>query len=162
MLSIPVIFLVVSARLHHQTPTLKVGDKVPETSLSSLQGAVFHFPRHLNKPVIINFFATWCPPCQSEAPNLANFAKTYAKQIQLIMVDRREGPPLVRQFINTYHLQGTTTLLDQNNQWATLFGVTGQPETIGIDTNGVIRFHQLGPETASQLDDDLTLLLHSH
>jgi thiol-disulfide isomerase/thioredoxin len=158
MISVPLVLLVVSWHLHHHSTALRVGDKVPAIALQELQGATYHWPSHLEKPVIINFFATWCPPCQAEAPALAQFAKVNIGSVQLMMVDRKEGPPLVRQFMNTYHLQGVTTLLDQSDQWATLFGVTGQPETIGIDTKGVIRFHQLGPETTALLNSDLAML----
>ncbi len=158
MISVPVVFLVISWHLRDHSIVLRVGDKVPAIALQELQGTTYHWPTHLAKPVIINFFATWCPPCQAEAPVLAQFDKANAGNVQLVMVDRKEGPPLVRQFMNTYHLQGVTTLLDQSDQWATLFGVTGQPETIGIDTKGVIRFHQLGPETTALLSSDLAML----
>ena len=158
MISMPVVLLVVSWHLRHHSTALHVGDKVPAIVLQDLQGSTYHWPAHLKQPVIINFFATWCPPCQAEAPALAQFAKVNSGSVQLMMVDRKEGPPLVRQFMNTYHLQRVTTLLDQSDQWATLFGVTGQPETIGIDSQGVIRFHQLGPESTALLNSDLAML----
>lgn len=136
-----------------------VGQKAPVFTLPGLSGRPFTLSAPLREPVILDFFTTWCPPCQSEAPTLARFAAQFRGRVRLVMVDRREGPQLVANFARQYGLSTATILLDRNDRLAAPFGVTGQPETFGIDRLGVVRFHILGPMTAAQLDAQAEILL---
>lgn len=155
-----VVIVAVVAVLHARTVRpVAVGQKAPAFTLPELSGRSFTLTAPLREPVILDFFTTWCPPCQSEAPTLARFAARFRGRVRLILIDRREGPPLAATFVRNYGLSSATILLDRNDKLAAPFGVTGQPETFGIDKRGMVRFHVVGPMTANELDARAQALL---
>ncbi|MDC3414555.1 TlpA family protein disulfide reductase [Aquibacillus sp. 3ASR75-11] len=94
--------------------------------------------------VVLNFFASWCPPCREEAPELQAFEEQYGDQAKLLILDRAEPKVKVEEFIEEFN-STSTYLLDYNDSMASPYGVTGQPETFFIDEQGIIRYHYVGP-----------------
>ncbi|MHB1957264.1 MAG: TlpA family protein disulfide reductase [Sulfobacillus sp.] len=152
VLIVPLLMLFFLIR-HFSVPNpVEVGGTAPAFALPTLQGAVFHMTDHPAKVTMINFFTTWCVPCQSEAPILARFADEHVKTVQLVMVDRWEGAALVHAFVKQYHLQHAAVVLDHSDTMAEPYGVTGQPETFGVNRRGIVTFHAIGSVTVSELD----------
>ncbi|HWH10828.1 MAG TPA: TlpA disulfide reductase family protein [Solirubrobacteraceae bacterium] len=110
-------------------------------SLASLRG----------HPVLVNFFASWCLPCQQEAPALARFASSPAGQGHLVGVDT--GDTSVKdanQFVARYGW-GFSVLDDANSTTANAYGVGGLPTTYVVDADGRIVQKLLGPQTEASL-----------
>lgn len=155
---IPILIAVGLIR-HDEIPRpVQVGQHAPEFRLPMIDGTTYTLPNHPQKVILINFFTTWCPPCQAEAPDLSRFIKQYHDRVQLVMIDRREGKGIVSSFIRKYHLQKAVVVLDATDSMVAPYGVTGQPETFGIDQRGIVKFHIVGPLTYENLVQDLNYL----
>ena len=107
-------------------------------SLTVLSGGSARLSDYKGKVVILNFWATWCPPCVSEMPSMENLYKQYKdKGVEILAVDLRENVNTVRQFINN---NGYTfpVLLDRDGRVGGLYGVEAIPTTYIIDREGKI------------------------
>ncbi|MCX8501017.1 MAG: DsbE family thiol:disulfide interchange protein [Alphaproteobacteria bacterium] len=93
------------------------------------------------KPILVNFFASWCLPCRQEAPELARLK---ARGVSIIGIGYKDQPAAVQQFLaevgNPYERIG----LDLEGRVGIDFGIYGVPETFIIDGAGVIRWRMAG------------------
>lgn len=103
---------------------------------------------------VINFFATWCIPCQQEQPHLAAFAAEHraTHDVQLVMVIYNDSVSNVQTFLRTRNGQWPA-VEDTSGQTAVSYGVAGIPETYLVDPRGVIVAKIIGASTTSGLDD---------
>src|SRR2546430_2264029 len=76
-----------------------VGTPAPEFSLNTLSGEKISLAAFRGHPVIVNFWATWCPPCRAEMPAISSVAKANPDTI-VLAVDVLEGPALVQIYLN--------------------------------------------------------------
>lgn len=136
-----------------------VGAPAPGFSLETLDGGELALEQLAGKPVIINFWTTWCPECKDEMPALEAFYRRYGGEIALLGVNMRETPGLVRPFVERY---GATfpILLDRFERVSKAYRVTGVPETWMIDANGIAVARHIGPLTAQHLEQAAKLLLN--
>jgi cytochrome c biogenesis protein CcmG, thiol:disulfide interchange protein DsbE len=113
----------------------------PSVSLASLRG----------RPVLINFFASWCHPCQQEAPALARFAASPAGRGHLIGVDTGDTSVKdAKQFVARYGWE-FSVLNDANSTTANDYGLGGLPTTYVVDADGRIVNKLVGPQTEASL-----------
>jgi len=90
------------------------------------------------KPVYLNFFATWCPPCNEEAPDINALQKQYAPRgLQVVGIDEVEDAKKAAQFVHKYSLVYPAVVDDGTLQ--TQYNVNGLPVHVFIDKRGVIR-----------------------
>lgn len=102
------------------------------------------------KPVIVNFWATWCGPCRVEMPILEEIYETNAENIAIIAVNLGESPSTVTRWVNE---QGFTyeILIDSNMQIEALYNLLAPPSTYIISPEGVISNIFYGPTTTDTL-----------
>lgn len=112
----------------------------PPVSLESLRG----------RPVVLNFWATWCQPCFKEHGVLAEGARGYGSSVQFLGVIYEDQEPLVLDFLRR---QGSAypSLMDEDGKTAIAFGVYGVPETFFIDAQGTIVEKFVGPLSGPSL-----------
>jgi thiol-disulfide isomerase/thioredoxin len=111
-----------------------VGQDGRPWSLAALRG----------KPVLINFWASWCEPCRSEMPSLERLAARHAAQgLQVLAVNFKESDAAVHRFIDATGLQ-LPVLFDSTGNAARALGVNIFPSTIGIDRRGQAVFSVVG------------------
>ena len=131
---------------------LKEGQVPPDFELPSLDGKKIRLSDYKGKKVILNFWATWCPPCKAEMPHMQRFYETKAgsQNAEIIAVnltyaervsDKRSK---VETFRNEYKLN-FPILLDENGDAGNTYRPITIPTTYMIDTNGVIRKKIIGP-----------------
>ena len=117
------------------------GVKYEDFTLTSVAGESVTLSQYKGKnPVLLVFFATWCPPCKREVPHLVGLQNQYAdKGLKILAIDIDEPGDLVNQFIEENGIN-YTVLLDQGGEIAEKYKVTGIPTNILIDKQGVVKY----------------------
>jgi cytochrome c biogenesis protein CcmG, thiol:disulfide interchange protein DsbE len=139
-------------------PVVGVGDLAPGFSLPSLTGgaavSLDALGPNRHHPVVLNFFASWCIPCQKETPLLARTAaaeQAKGSPVQFIGVDVADKTSDALAFVHqsgiTYPV-GTDTELRVTS---VLYGLNGEPNTFFIDASGHVLGHVIGAVSAVQL-----------
>ena len=109
------------------------------------------------KPVLINFFASWCVPCRAEHPLLMELAKM--RGIALYGIAYKDKPEAAMAFLAELGDPFARVAQDADGRTAIDFGVYGVPETYVIDGQGHIRFRQVGPLYPQVVEEQLLPLL---
>jgi len=117
-----------------------IGQKAPDFTLNSI------YQKNLNlttfrdgKPVIIFFWATWCPHCRVQLDALPTSQEAFAaKGVQLALVDLGESAPLVQSYMSKNHMT-MDVFLDEDGSVSEVYGVIGIPTFILVNAEGIIR-----------------------
>ncbi len=138
-----------------------VGQPAPDFRLPLLDGGDFALREARGDVIVLNFWASWCPPCKDEKPALQAVWETYRAQgVQFVGVAYQEQTETTRAALAEF---GTTypVGLDTGERVADLFGITGIPETFVIDREGNVAYIHIGPLTAEVLAAELGSLLEA-
>jgi cytochrome c biogenesis protein CcmG/thiol:disulfide interchange protein DsbE len=128
-----------------------VGRAAPDFTLQPLDGgAPVTLASLRGRPVVLNFWATWCVPCFQEHPVLVSAARAFGERARFIGVIYEDSEEQVRGFLAR---QGSAypSLVDPGSRTAIAFGVFGVPETYFIDAEGRIAAKHIGPLDAESL-----------
>ncbi len=128
-----------------------VGTVAPSFTLSDLDGDVVQLTESRGRPVVINFWATWCQPCIVEHPILQDAARRYAGRVDFFGVVYQDEPDLIRRFVAQRGAWGPS-LLDPESKVAIAYGVYGAPETFFLDGDGTVVERVAGLITPQVLD----------
>jgi cytochrome c biogenesis protein CcmG/thiol:disulfide interchange protein DsbE len=102
------------------------------------------------KPLVVNFWASWCEPCREEAPEFAQVAKDTSDQVTFLGVNMVDGINAARLFASDYELP-YDSMWDNQGVAARAFKVTGAPETFFIDPEGRVVGRYIGALQPGQL-----------
>ncbi len=127
-----------------------VGLAAPVFTLTTPGGRRVSLAASLGRPVLINFWATWCPDCRLEMPEIARFQKLEAGHVTVLGVDEREPGPIVADFVRRAGF-GWTFLLDGSGTVGMAYNVQALPTSFFLDAAGVIRQKYVGPMTLGQM-----------
>jgi cytochrome c biogenesis protein CcmG/thiol:disulfide interchange protein DsbE len=129
-----------------------VGRVAPEFRLVSLAGATVDLATLRGRPVLLNFWASWCIPCRDEAPLLRAAQERYAaRDVAFLGIVYQDSPASAQAFVDRYGI-AYPSLLDPDGRTALDYGVYGIPETYFIAADGTIRAKQIGPLDAASLE----------
>lgn len=133
-----------------------IGDTAPEFTAERLNGGGSLSLNELRgRPVLLNFWASWCVPCEDEGPMLRAGFERYGNQVHFVGVDIRDARGDAQEFVRRHKLD-YEHVRDERLQIYDDYGLTGQPETFLIDSDGRIVQHISGPLLS---EDDLFVLL---
>lgn len=108
-------------------------------------GSVFSLDDARGRIVVLNFWASWCPPCRDEHPALVAVANTYP-DVQFVGVTHQDDPDASRRFLDDLGRGATTRYLeDPGSAVGIQYGIFGLPETFLIDASGVVVGKITGP-----------------
>lgn len=103
-------------------------------------------------PIVLNFWASWCDPCQEEAPVLARAAEAWeGKGVMFVGLDMQDVRADAREFVREFELD-FPHVRDPTNDTARAWGATGIPETFFISADGTVVGHVIGAISAEQLN----------
>jgi cytochrome c biogenesis protein CcmG, thiol:disulfide interchange protein DsbE len=135
------------------------GSRAPEFTAPLLDGGGSVALSELRgKPVLLNFWASWCVPCKDEAPMLREAFAAYGSKVHFLGVDERDALTAALAFEHDNGIEYPSAR-DEGFRIYNDYGLTGQPETFFIDQNGVIVQHVPGPLSRRELFDLLDLLV---
>ena len=135
-----------------------VGRSAPDFTLRPLDGgAPVTLASLRGKPVVLNFWATWCVPCFEEHPVLQGTARRLGDKVRFVGVIYEDSEEQVKSFLER---QGASypSLADPGARTAIAFGIFGVPETYFIDADGRIAAKQVGPLDEQTLAQKLALV----
>lgn len=135
---------------------------MPNIPLLTLDGTEVTFEDvRQGKPVVINYFASWCPPCKQELPYFQKAYDTYKDQISFIFLDsldgQRETLETVKAFIRDFPFTGPVYY--DEGIFAYIFQTTSLPTTVFINADGTLANGYLGSVSESVLIENLETLL---
>jgi len=119
------------------------GYRAPDFTLLDLNGNEVALRSFRGRPVLVNFWATWCPPCRKEMPDLQAFHEKYGDKVALIGINWGEDKNEVEDFLKKFGIT-YPNLLDANGKIFALYRLTGLPSSFWIDEEGIIRGVWLG------------------
>lgn len=147
-----VVAVLVFASLACSAGGLGKGSEAPDFTLTSSAGREIRLSAFRGRPVLLNFFTTWCGPCRSEMPGMENMFQKYVSQgLVLIAVDQGDSLADVKKYATDMQL-GFPLLLDEDTQVGDLYGVNSYPRTYFIDTEGVIQRVTAGSMEESEIE----------
>lgn len=151
-----------------ETQGLQVGQRAPdfvgrddgkEVRLTSLDGRPVRIEDFRGRPLWINFWATWCPPCQQETPDLRAAYEAHKREgLVLLAISIQEPTADVREFVAKYGLTYDIGL-DPTGAILATYNVFGLPTHYFVDRTGVIRDRYFGPLTREQMDAKVALII---
>ena len=136
------------------TADAEKGGPAPEFSLESLSGERYSLAAYGGRTVVINFWASWCPPCRAEMPELKTFHEEANPEdtvfLSVNLYSSEQKPEDLPEFISRYELS-FPVLLDRNGHAAAAYGISSIPTTVVIDGEGNIAAVRKGAVTAGWL-----------
>ena len=134
----------------------------PDFKVYNSDGTEITFSKKIGKPVIINFWATWCGPCKSEMPYFEEAYKKYGDKIEFMMINPTDGAndtnESVDKFLEEYGYS-FPVYRDYDSDAVSVYGVTAFPTTFLVDKNGYFIGGYEGVMTEDMLNALIDLLL---
>jgi cytochrome c biogenesis protein CcmG, thiol:disulfide interchange protein DsbE len=123
------------SQIGQAAPDFTVKDADRSVTLSQFRG----------KPVLLNFWATWCPPCVEEMPSMVELQKQLGDKVVILAVSADVDEDAYKKFTEK-RTQGLLTVNDKENKANRLYNTYAFPETYVIDRNGVVVRKFIGPQ----------------
>ena len=120
---------------------------------TTVNGDSFELTSGSGKPTVVNFFASWCGPCNNEAGDLAAFAAAHP-DVQMVGVAVNDQQPDTLAFVTKYGLH-YPVVMDPNGSIAADWGVSPIPHTFFVDKSGKVQTSIVGSATLAQFEQDL-------
>jgi thiol-disulfide isomerase/thioredoxin len=140
-------------------PAPVAGHPAPDFELASTEGQPVRLSDFRGKPVILNFWATWCAPCRAEFPEFQKAAVDNADRLVIIGVNNTtaDQPDLVPDFLKEF---GVTfpIVLDEKGETIKTYRILGLPTTVFIDSNGIVNEVFTGPLNKAYIESKISEL----
>lgn len=114
------------------------------------------------KPIVVNFFATWCPPCKAELPSFENLYKKYGEDVEFIMVNLTDGYSQIKEDVKDFIDENKYTFpvyYDIDFSAANAYKIYSIPETLFIDKEGNIVYTHVGMISEIMLEEKINEIM---
>lgn len=129
--------------------------KAPDFKVTNSQGETVSFSDFSGKPIVINFWATWCPPCKEELPAFDELSRKYKDKVMFMMVNMTDGveetEDKAKKFVKSKGYE-FPLFFDTELEAATVYGVRSVPFTVFIDAKGNIIKGRIGAMSHDELE----------
>jgi len=120
------------------------GKPAPEFTLKELAGETFALRTLRGRPVVLNFWASWCTPCREETPLLVRLHQTYGPRgVAFVGVDEEDEPAAARSFAARYHVD-YPAVIAPDDRLLRAYAIVGLPTTVFIGPDGIVRGTEVG------------------
>ncbi len=150
------VVIVAAASLLAACGSSKTSSSPSGASASALKEGSFNSANYKGRPLIVNFFASWCPACNKEAVDLVTFAKENADAVQFVGVAMSDEHDKVLDFIAKYAVEYPVFL--GADSLGAEYGVGGYPTTIFFDADGTEKKRVVGAISAEELKASLSAI----
>jgi len=137
------------------------GQIAPDFELLSVTGDTLKLSDLRGKTVILNFWASWCPPCKAEIPEMKKFyQKNKSNQIEIVgvnLTNTESSPDVVKNFVNNNGIM-FKVLFDENGDVGDRYRAITIPTSYIIDKNGIIRDKYIGPMSYETMNNFISLI----
>ncbi|MCZ0701725.1 thiol-disulfide isomerase/thioredoxin [Natronobacillus azotifigens] len=131
---------------------LQVGDIAPDFQLTTIDGESVVLSEYRGQRVMLNFWATWCPPCRAEMPDMERFYQEHDVTILAVnLTQTEESIEDIRQFVEDYNLTFMIPLDEENPSVSSTYEIRPIPTTFMIDSKGVIQQKSYGALNYEQM-----------
>ncbi len=156
---LPVLTFAGSERPQDAPRVVAVGSVAPDFTLENMQGEKVSLSQFRGKVVIVNFWATWCPPCRTEMPSMEVLHETFKDDglILLAINVEQSGAKVVAEFLKESPYS-FPILLDEQNQTQNSYTVFQYPTSFIVDRNGIVVKKLVG--AVHWMGGDIYNLLH--
>ncbi|MEO6991967.1 MAG: TlpA disulfide reductase family protein [Candidatus Baltobacteraceae bacterium] len=128
------------------------GDVAPAMSLPKTTGGTLSLASLKGKAVYLNFFASWCGPCNEEAPSIAALQRKYkSKGLVVVGIDEQEDASKAKGFLAKYKLP-YSAVTDADGSEGRAYGVLALPVHVFIDRNGKVSTYRLGEMNPGEIE----------
>ncbi len=111
--------------------------------LPDLDGNIHRLQDYRGKPIIINFWASWCPPCREELPSMNRAWKKIKGEVAMIAINIGEDEATIKRFMQDYTID-FQVLLDKNVSSMQMWPISGLPTTFVVSPDGNIHYQAVG------------------
>jgi DsbE subfamily thiol:disulfide oxidoreductase len=133
-----------------------IGAPAPPLRGEDLDGQLQDLTDLRGQVVVVNVWASWCPPCEAEIPILLDAQRRYADQgLAVLGIATQDRPAAAREAAAAWGADAYPSIPDADGKLAVTWGTRGVPETFVVDRDGVVVERHIGPVTAQWLDDRL-------
>ncbi len=138
-------FLFMGLQRSQQGP-IRVGQEIPSIALTTFEGQAIDTKSEIGKVILINFWASWCKPCESESDSLQEAWEYYAPggEVLFLGVDYVDTEPEAKASLAKFGITFPNGP-DLGTKISQMFRIRGVPETYIIDKNGKLAYIQIGP-----------------
>ncbi|MDW7615715.1 TlpA disulfide reductase family protein [Peribacillus simplex] len=135
---------------------LKIGAKAPDFNLKTLDGKQVELSDYKGKKVMLNFWATWCPPCKKEMPDMEKYTQQAGDDVVVLAVNI-DPENDVKSFVNNNGITFTIPLDSQSakNPVNDLYNISFIPTTYFIDKEGIIRNKVISPMQLTDMERNI-------
>ncbi|RSL29839.1 thiol disulfide exchange role in cytochrome c biogenesis [Salibacterium salarium] len=138
-----------------QGDMLEEGDPAPDFELETLDGETMSLSQMEGSPVLINFWATWCPPCRAEMPDMQTFYEENDIEVLAVnLTDTESGQSAVSSFVEEMDLT-FPVLLDKDVSVAGKYNIQPVPTSFFIDSEGIIQHISIGAMNEDIMNSEL-------
>ncbi|MFM6830912.1 MAG: prolipoprotein diacylglyceryl transferase family protein [Novosphingobium sp.] len=130
---------------------------LPDITLADVNGGSVALAQFAGGPVVVNLWATWCPPCRREMPVLGTAQKRHP-EVQFVFANQGERADTVRGYLSEQAFQLDNVLLDTSHEFSRLLGSGALPTTLFFDAAGRLVEQRMGELSAATLTQKLQLL----
>lgn len=138
----------------------QIGYKAPRLTLQALDGKTYSLDQLGGKPVILNFWASWCGPCRAEAPELVRLYEQFKGKIEIYAINVTASDTIedAKAFADEF---GFTfpVLLDEQAEVARRYGIRPIPTTFFVNADGIIMGQVIGLVDSQSLEEKFKQLL---
>ncbi len=134
-----IVVIIVGVRTWQQRGMLE--GEAPDFERTALSGEVIHLDDYRGQPVMLHFWASWCPMCELEQSSISGIAKDWKV---ITVAFQSGGTEEVQRYMERKAITEWVTIVDEDGSLSGQYGIKGVPTSYVLDEEGVIRFREVG------------------